>query len=852
MTNWRPVRLGPGRCPAPGGVGLAVAVALALGLPAGAANVPAEKASAPSAPALPGVQSLRLEPATLTLQDGRDERQVLVLGVNGEGEAVDLTGEAQFKFDPAILARTPDGYWQPKAKGETTVTVSAAGREARLAVTVESVAMPPVRFVRDICPVISKVGCNAGTCHGSAKGKNGFKLSLRGYDPEWDYQELIDDLAGRRFNRVAVDQSLMLLKPTAEVPHQGRQVIKPGSRYYQLLREWIAEGVKPESVAAGRTTGIEVLPAEIALDLPGRTQHVLVLAHYADGTTREVTREAIITSNNGDVAAVKEATVTGLRRGEAAVLVRYEGSYATRLVTVMGDRTGFVWEPPPEYNFIDHAINAKLRKLKTLPSELCTDAEFIRRVSLDLTGLPPTPEKVEAFLAETTPSRAKRAKLVEALIGNPDFVQFWANKWADLLQCNSENLGEKGVWVFREWIRDEVAQNRPYDQFVRELLTAQGSSFKTPAVDYYRVLRDPGKMTEDISQTFLGVRFNCAKCHDHPFEKWTQNQYYQFGAYFAQLGMERGRLGRDVVRSFTGDNMTVAAEEIVYLKPEGGEVRHPKTGLAVAPKVPFGQAPAVAPGGDRRQAFVAWLTAKENPLFAKALVNREWSYFFGRGIIDPVDDIRASNPPSNPALLDSLAEAFVRSGYDVRQLMRTICQSRTYQLSYHPNRWNDDDTINFSHATPRRLSAEQLVDAVAVATGVPNKFPGLPPGMRAAAVPDATVAGNDFLALFGRPKRESACECERTSNVSLAHALSLINGSTIGAAVDAPDNRFAKMVATDKDDQAVVKDIYLACLSRPPTATELQAAKLTGPSRVEAAQDLAWALLNSPAFLFNR
>ncbi|MCI0537360.1 MAG: DUF1549 and DUF1553 domain-containing protein, partial [Verrucomicrobiales bacterium] len=445
----------------------------------------------------------------------------------------------------------------------------------------------------------------------------------------------------------------------------------------------------------------------------------------------------------------------------------------------------------------------------------------------------------------------KREKLIDELIGSKDYVEFWANKWADLLQCNSESLGRKSVWAYRDWIRKSIAANKPYDRFVREVLLASGSSWQNPAVNYYRVLREPGKIVEDVSQTFLGTRFNCNKCHDHPFEKWTQSQYYESAAYFAQVAIKPGPVGRE--RIAVGENYSVTEEEVVYRNYDGGEVKHLKTGMAVKPRVAFGQTRPFAEDEDARTAFVDWLTAKENPLFAKSAANRIWSYFFGRGIIDPVDDIRASNPPGNAALLDALTQDFVANGFDLQKLMRTICQSRTYQLSINKNKWNEDDAINFSHATPRRLSAEQMVDAVAVATGHRPTFAEVPKGFRAAELPDGMVAGNDFLALFGRPKRQSACECERSSNLTLAHAMSLINGRTIGEAVSAPDNRLKKLAESDADNQKIVEEIYLSCLSRLPTEKELSVIEFphTG-SRLEVAQDLAWALLNSPAFLFNR
>jgi len=829
-------------------------VASATVLSTRAAAPPTAKSVTPAAPPLPAVSALKVLPASLTLKDGRDERRVLVLGVTADGKTVDLTAEAKFKPASANVEIDSEGFIRPKAKGAGDVTVSAAGRETKLPVSVEESAMPPVRFVRDIQPLLAKAGCNAGTCHGSAKGKNGFKLSLRGYDPEFDYAALVTDVSGRRFNRVNVDESLMLLKPLGEVPHEGRQALKPGSREHQLVRQWILDGTKLDDIDKGRAKQIEILPKEAEMDLAGRSQQFLVIAKYADGSTRDVTRDAHFSVSNTEVADVNaNGLVKGLRRGEAALLVRYEGIYGTALLTIMGDRSGYQWTDVPENNFVDKHVNAKLRKMKILPSELTSDGEFARRVYLDLTGLPPKVEKIRPFLEDKTPSKEKREKLIDELIGSNDYVEFWANKWADLLQCNSENLGQKSVWLYRNWIRQQVADNVPYDKFVRTLLTAKGSSYDNPAVNYLRVLREPGKMTEDVSQTFLGVRFNCNKCHDHPFEKWTQNQYYELGAYFAQVGFKKGQVGKEVVFAEAGGSFQITSEEIVYHKYDGGEVKHLKTDAVVAAKVPVGEAKSFASGADRREPMVDWLVSPENPFFAKSMANRVWSYFLGRGIIDPVDDIRASNPPSNPELLDALTAQFVKDGFDLRKLMKTICQSRTYQLSIVKSKWNEDDTINFSHAHPRRLSAEQMVDALALATGTKPKLAGIPSGMRAAQIPDGMVAGNDFLQLFGRPKRQSACECERSSSLTLSHALSLINGPTISEAVSAKDSRIAKLVETEKDDKKLVEDIYLSCLSRPPTEKELKAVEFKpDANRLEVAQDLAWALLNSPAFLFNR
>jgi hypothetical protein len=794
---------------------------------------------APPRPAVPAIASLVLEPGTLTLADPSDARQVLVWGVTDDGRKFDLGYEALFKGDSNAVRIEPGNYLTGLSAGDTTVTVSAAGKQVSLPVKVLSSKRPAVRFTRDVMPLLAGVGCNAGTCHGSAKGKNGFKLSLRGYDPEFDYNALVNELQGRRVNRVDAANSLMLLKPAAQVPHEGGLAMPVGGRQYETILEWIKEGAKfePDSGTA-RPSRLEVLPAEAALDLPGRTQRLIVLAHYPDGAVRDVTRDAVLTSNSIDTVRVTGSEVVGMRRGEASVGVRYEGNYGVVNVSIMGDRTGFAWAPMPVYNFVDTHINAKLEKMKILPSEECTDAEFVRRLYLDLTGLAPTAKQARAFIEDPTPGREKRLNLIDKLLGGNDFVDFWSNKWADLLQCNSKTLGEEGVWVFREWIREAVAQNMPYDQFARTLVTAEGSSVDNPPVNYMRTLRETGKITEDVSQTFLGVRFSCNKCHDHPFERWTQNQYYEMGAFFARLAFKPG---------------SRPGEEIVFDNFRGGEVTHPKTNVNVDPKVPYGQNPDWHKARFREAALADWLVSKDNPFFAKSYANRVWSYFFGRGIIDPSDDIRAANPPINPELLDALTEDFVKSNFDVQHLIRTVVSSRAYGLSIRSNQWNHDDLINFSHAIPRRLTAEQMMNAVAIATGTKTRLTGLPDGVRPEALADGMNEGSDFLKLFGRPKRETACECERTSNVSLAHALNLINGHLISDSCTSQDNALAKLVAREPDNRKVIEELYYMTMSRPPTEAELSNVDLgSGAQRLPAAEDLAWALMNSPAFLFNR
>jgi hypothetical protein len=807
----------------------------------GASSQAAPAKAAPVKPDAGGtaIVSLQLQPASLSFDNKRDTRRVLVLGVRKDGYTVDLTSTAVLNPGGGLVQAAGDGYLSPLKVGKGTVAVAAGGKTASLPVTVKSVATPPVSFVRDVEPLLNKAGCNQGTCHGAAKGKNGFKLSLRGYDPDWDYHSLVDDVSARRFNRAAPEQSLMLLKPIQEVPHQGGVVFDKNSRFYSLIKQWITEGVKSDVGATARVSRLEVLPRNPTLALPGMKQNMVVIAHYPDGSTRDVTREARYASSMQEITEVSDTgAVTSIRRGESALLVSYEGQFATNEFTVLGDRTGWKWAAQPQNNYIDRLVDVKLQRVKAQPAPLCTDGEFLRRAYLDLTGLLPTSEAARAFLDDPRPSEAKRAELTDKLLQSPEFDDHWTYKFADLLQVNRKFLGDRGVQAFRGWIHDSFARNKPYDQFARELLTASGGSYDNPASNYLRIIRDTSTATESVTQLFLGVRFSCNKCHDHPFEKWTQVQYYQLGAYFAQVGYKEGEPG----------------EEVVFDRKDG-EVMHPKSGNAVPPAFPVSYAPVQTKDESRRQALAEWLTDAKNPFFAKSMANRIWSYFMGRGIIEPVDDIRASNPPSNGPLLDALTDDFVKSGFDLRHLMKTIVQSRSYQASIATNRWNEDDRNNFSHQVARRLTAEQLLDAISQAAGSQQKYPGVPAGTRAQQLPDNRVASGGFLDLFGRPARESPCECERSSEVSLSQALNLMNGSTIADAIADPNGRAANLVKNTPDDHKLVEELYLATMSRLPTKTEMETSLKhisTAKDRTEGAQDLLWALVNSPAFLFNR
>ncbi len=706
-------------------------------------------------------------------------------------------------------------------------------------------AAEQVTFLRDVAPILNKVGCTSGPCHGAAKGKAGFKLSLRGYDPEFDYNVLLYDLGGRRFNRSDPGHSLMLAKPTQEVPHGGGLRIEPGSKYYTTIFNWIAQGVPFGDPAKDKVDKIEMQPSEVEMAKPGLEQQIKVVAHYLDGGVRDVTKEAVIASNIPDTADVTtDAVVKGARIGEATMLVRYEGKFGTVPVTVLNPKPGFVWKPLPQNNYIDQFIDTKLKRLRIQPSAAVDDATFLRRVSEDLTGQLPTPEEVRAFVADT--STLKRSREIDRLMARPSYVDHWTLKWGDLLQVNRKYLGDKGAWEFRDWVRDSLAHNKPYDQFVRELLTSRGSSDESPAANYFRVTREPKPTMEKTTQVFLGVRMVCTQCHDHPFERWTQNQYYEMTSFFSTVGLRPG---------------FESGEEIVFDKRDDYDVRHPKDDRVMKPKflvaaTTASLAPVALPdGANRRQALADWITSKDNPFFAKSMANRMWSYFLGKGIIDPVDDIRASNPPVNEDLLNALTKDFKDHNYDLKRLVRTIVNSRTYQAGIETNEWNITDKVNFSHAVPRRLNAEQLMDALTQATGVRPEFPEVPVDTTAEEFPDPHVGKDGFLDLFGRPQRESACECERKTDLSLPQALNLINGKTISDAVADPAGRLAKAMVAGVPDRALIEELYLSTLSRLPSASELDKGMTylrSGDQRAARAQDLLWALVNSKAFLYNR
>jgi hypothetical protein len=766
------------------------------------------------------VVKVEVRPERVELKTPFEYRQLLVTGILESGERVDLTRQAKFDVPGGLAKVSTAGQVRPVGDGQGEIKFSAGGRSGTLAVAVTGQkAKYEVSFVKDVMPTLSRMGCNAGTCHGSAQGKNGFQLSLRGYDPVFDHRALVDDIGGRRFNRAAPDRSLMLLKPVGVVPHVGGVLTQPGEPYYELLRTWISEGVKLDTTAA-RVAKIEVYPPSTVIPLPGMKQQMTVTATFTDGTKRDVSAEAFLSSSNTEVATIdRQGVVAAVRRGETAVLARYEGNYAAATLIIMGDRGAFAWKETPEFNWVDTLVYDKLKSVKILPSDVCSDADFLRRIYLDLTGVPPEPELVRTFLDDARPSRVKREAMVDLLVGSPEFVEYWTNRWSDLLQVNRKFLGVEGAEAFRKWIKNAVAKDMPYDQFCYQLLTGAGSNLQNPPASYVKILREPAAAMENTTHLFLGVRFNCNKCHDHPFERWTQNQYYELSSYFAQVKFKEDPSRKGQKTEGTAVRGPLPLVEIVE-DTDSGDVKNERTGQNAAVKFPYEYPNMPREGKTRREQLAKWITSKNNPYFARSYVNRVWSYLLGVGLIEPVDDIRAGNPPTNPALLDRLTQEFVRSNFNVQELIRTICKSRTYQHSVVTNAWNKDDDVNYSHALARRLPAEVLYDSIHQATGAKSRLPG---GVRAVALLDPGIkAPGGFFELFGRPPRESACECERSSGVQLGPVLNLITGEVLNEALRDPSNRIARIVAANKDDTQVVKDLYVAVLCRQPTAKELE------------------------------
>lgn len=753
-------------------------------------------------------QKIVVFPTEIKLVGSREPRQVVVTGHYPDGSLQDLTRVAELTSTNAAVAEIVARAVQPKGDGSAEIIVKVGGQEAKIPVSVGGFAQPkPRSFEFDALVGLSKSGCNQGACHGSPSGKGGFRLSLRAFDPKLDELTLIHEDFGRRTNVLKPEESLLLLKPQMKVPHGGGLKLRVTDPAYAALREWIAQGCRVDPPEAPRCVKLEVYPPSgRVLKRPAHTQQLCVLAHFADGSLRDVTETAVFSSSDEQIATVSTGgLVVGQQRGEAAILVRYLEHIQSCFLTFVRDVEGFAWTNPPSNNYVDDHIHVKLQQLKFLPSVTCTDEEFIRRVYLDVIGIAPTIEEASAFLADQAPD--KRAKLIDRLLERAEYAKFWALKWGDLLRLTTKQVGGDGAYKYHRWVERALATNLSYDKFARELLTAAGSSLQHAPANFYRTSADANDCVETVSQVFLGARLQCAKCHNHPFERWTQDNYYGMAAFFNRVQRKK----------------TARPDEMLIYIAHAGEVTQPRTGKQMKPWVPI-QGEIESPGaGDRRTLFVEWLTRADNPFFAKVEVNRIWGQLLGRGIVEPIDDFRESNPPSNAPLLEALAKDFVQHGFDRKHVIRTILNSRTYQASFETNAFNKDDAKYFSHYQPRLLGAEQLLDAICQVTAVPEQFGPLPAGTKATQLPAPDIVKHEFLKIFGQPERQTVCACERSNESNLGMAIQFFNGPLIYNKLRDENNRFRQLAKSGKSDPEIIEQLYLAAVNRKPTSSELDA-----------------------------
>lgn len=784
--------------------------------------------------------SVRLEPSVPTLR-GADARQQLLFTVVRDGREVDATDKATYRSSqPAIATIGPDGVVRPVADGTAKITAELDGRTVSIEVTVTDAAkVPALHFGRDIISLLTKAGCNSGGCHGKQSGQNGFKLSVFGHDIKADYQALVHEGRGRRLFPAAPRDSLLLTKAVNRVPHGGGQRLEEDSAEYRRLTRWIEAGMPLGDDAAPHVVAIDVFPKQRVMQERSR-QRLLVTARLSDGTLRDVTAEAVYTSNDETLATIDPAgrIATTMLAGESAIVVRYQEQVAACFVTVPLNAVATGTQRLAEWDrtsYIDRLVAEKWERLNLTPSPAADDATFLRRAALDLIGRLPTPAEATSFAADH--SADKRARMIDALLARPEYADYWALKWADLLRLNREDLGAKPAYLYHQWIRRAFQRNQPYDEFLRELVTAQGSGETNAAVNFYRAFENPNDLTVAVSQVFLGVRLDCAKCHHHPYEKWGQDDFYGLAAFFPRLQKKKGT-GTDL-SLFVGDK---------------GEVKHPQTKATVSPRVLLGESFDSATESDPRRRLADWLAAAENPFVARSLVNRVWAQMMGRGLVEPIDDMRDTNPATNEPLLDALARDFVEHGYDIRRLIRTIATSQTYGLSSQPNSDNVRDTQNYSRAYRKRLSAEVLLDAVSDVTGEAEKFAAMPPGTRAVQLWDHRLP-SAFLDTFGRPQRKTVCQCERLSDATLGQVLHLMNASPVNDKISSPTGRIARLAADGKTPDEIILDMYLAALGRPPSAAERTAARAAFTAERattrSAAEDVLWALLNSAEFVLN-
>ncbi len=818
---------------------LALTACLSLAAAASAQTPATQVAAAVPPVAVAPAAKVAVYPPDINLETARDRQSFIVQLTQPDGLTRDLTDAAQVTFANPALIRLDKNVVYPVADGVTEMTVIAAGQTVKVPVkVVNAKADRPVSFKLDVMPVFLRSGCNSGACHGAARGKDGFRLSLFGFDPDGDHFRLTHEVNGRRINLAMPAESLLIDKATGKVPHTGGAKIKDNDEYYQTLMRWLEADAPADAATVATPTSLEVFPPSAVLDGKGERQRLVVRAKYSDGTDRDVTTTSLYLSNNDNAAKVVadgDAGVTGNERGEAFVMARYFTFTVGVPFVTLPKGLQFTPTAAAEFNYVDTLVNAKLKKLRVDPSAVCDDPTFARRVYLDITGTLPTPEEYARFMVGTLPN--KRDLLVDELLERKEFSELWVLKWAELLQIRSSNdVSSKAMLLYYTWLQEKISKNVPTDVWVRELLGASGGTFKNPPSNYYQIERDIVKVTENVAQVFMGMRIQCTQCHNHPFDRWTMDDYYGFAAFFSQVGRKQAEDPRELV-VFNG----------------GGEVNHPLYGKPMPPKFLGGAKPVVA-GKDRRVVLANWLASPENPYFAKNLSNMVWSHFFGMGIINEVDDVRISNPASNQELLDALGAKFTSYNYDFKKLVRDICTSAAYQRSTVATKSNEGDTRNFARGPIRRIRAETMLDIISQVTDARNKFPGLPQGARAVQIADGTTS-NYFLTTFGRPSRETVCACEVRLEPTLSQSLHLMNGDTVSPKIQA-GNLVGKMLAEKRTTQQIVELMYLRAVCRAPTAVELKnltdAVNAAPPAaKQQSLEDVFWALLNSREFMFN-
>lgn len=781
---------------------------------------------------------LIVDPETVTLDGLGTLVTPIVTGETADGREIDLTAEATIEnSSPGLYEISPQRRLRGVEDGSGALKVSARGLQRDVAVQVRRMHVSrQFHFENDILPILSKFSCNMSGCHGKAEGQNGFKLSVFGYDPRADHVALTQESRGRRVNPLNPAASLLLQKASGGMPHGGGVRISKASEEYRTLLAWLKSGMEYGSPDAPHVVSITVRPHERTLSLRGQ-QQLRVVARYSDGAAADVTHHARFQSNNDAVARVDESGLVTVADvpGDVAIMAGYLGAVDVFRTLVPRAEPLTAANSATVLNFIDQHVDAKLQKLRIQPSPLCSDADYLRRVYLDLIGTLPTAKEAREFLADT--GRDRRQKLVEALLQRPEFADYWALKWSDWLRVERQKLGHDGAYRYYKWIRDSFAANLPLDQFAKELLAGQGLLAEHPAGYFYRVVNDPGEMASTLSQSLLGIRIECARCHHHPFDRWSQDDYYGMQAFF------------------TGVRFKSTPRGEMLLPSTGGVSQNPRSGQQIFAHALETVSPTAAPAGDPRTTLAAWMTAPDNPYFARNIVNRAWAHLLGRGIVEPLDDVRLTNPPSHPELLAALSKDFVEHHFDFRHLLRTITASRTYQLATTVNPTNEADEQNFSRATLRRLDAEVLLDAICQTTGIPEKFDGVPAGSRAIQLWDSQVP-HYFLAIFGRPVRSTPCDCERATAPNVSQVLHVLNSPGIQSKLTHDGGYLAELaIRSGTTDQLAIDELYLTFFSRYPTDQERQVAetylKNHAANRRQALEDLAWSMLNSLEFVFN-